>query len=220
MGKDNQDYFKRAGRSGGPPGPLRHFRQQYGMMRAELSREAEPGLPRPSISPPGPEPRLAEVESEAPLGASAGGPPPEASFEEPESEARPPAPGDEASLESSEPETQVEEPEPSRTPPEVREPGEWTGVPNGPTEMDFGPEPEEANGSASPEPGAEPSPGQSEFGPPASEEYIGPLPEPLAGLVRRFPRAFRLMARLGGGSARRVASMADRIERTIESGGR
>lgn len=40
MGRDNQDYFKRGGRSGGPPGPLRHFREQIGQQRARLARGA------------------------------------------------------------------------------------------------------------------------------------------------------------------------------------
>lgn len=44
MGRDNQDYFKRGGRSEGPPGPLDHFRQRFAQQQAELAREA-PGRP-------------------------------------------------------------------------------------------------------------------------------------------------------------------------------
>lgn len=51
MGSDNQDYFKRAGRSVGPPGPLRHFRQKLSQERAFLQRGEEhviPGEARPT----------------------------------------------------------------------------------------------------------------------------------------------------------------------------
>lgn len=171
MGKDNQDYFKRAGRSGGPAGPLRLFREQLGKQQAELARGGERGFPRPPPAPVAPPPPSPEV---------------------------------------------------SRGPVEPREPGEWKGVPNGRTEMEAQPAAREANGLAPPEPGEE-SLGQEAsedrgFGPPASEEYVGPLPAPVARVVRRFPRSFRTLAWLTKGPARRFASLADRIERTLEAG--
>ena len=45
MGKDNQDYFKRAGRSGGPAGPLDHFKSALSKERAMLRRDQEHRLP-------------------------------------------------------------------------------------------------------------------------------------------------------------------------------
>ena len=45
MGKDNQDYFKRAGRSGGPAGPLDHFKSALSQERAMLRRDQEHKLP-------------------------------------------------------------------------------------------------------------------------------------------------------------------------------
>jgi len=217
MVKDNQDYFKRAGRSGGPRGPLRLFREQYGIQRAELTRESP--HPPAAAAPPGPELQLQEVESERPFEGAVGGRPPDERLGGPE--AGPRDAGAETRLEGTESETPLEMPEEEpRIAPEIREPDEWTGVPDGRTEMELGLDRNQPNGSAPPELEPTPLSGQPEFGPPASEEYIGPLPEPLASLVRRFPRAFRLLARLTGEPARRFASMADRIERTIESGGR
>lgn len=69
MGRDNQDYFKRAGRSGGPPGPLRQFREQLGKQQAELSRERGfPGSRRPPFptAPPPPEETPTEETAAAP----------------------------------------------------------------------------------------------------------------------------------------------------------
>lgn len=64
MGRDNQDYFKRAGRSGGPPGPLRQFREQLGKQQAEIARGGERGFPA-SQRPPFPPPQAGEEEQSA-----------------------------------------------------------------------------------------------------------------------------------------------------------
>jgi len=45
MGKDNQDYFKRAGRSIGPAGPLRQFKAALSQERAVLRRDQEHRIP-------------------------------------------------------------------------------------------------------------------------------------------------------------------------------
>lgn len=45
MGKDNTDYFKRAGRSIGPAGPLDHFKSTVSQKRALLRRDMEHRLP-------------------------------------------------------------------------------------------------------------------------------------------------------------------------------
>ncbi|HEY0840958.1 MAG TPA: hypothetical protein VGD74_12280 [Vulgatibacter sp.] len=45
MGKDNQDYFKRAGRSIGPAGPLEHFKAKVSQKQALLRRDMEHRLP-------------------------------------------------------------------------------------------------------------------------------------------------------------------------------
>lgn len=82
MVKDNQDYFKRGGRSGGPAGPLHHFRQKLGQERAVLSRGEERGFPghrpptyhQPGEPPeiPGEHPRPAEAEAGQRPNAEAG----------------------------------------------------------------------------------------------------------------------------------------------------
>lgn len=45
MGKDNQDHFKRGGRSGGPPGPRSQHKAQLTRQRATLRRDQEHVLP-------------------------------------------------------------------------------------------------------------------------------------------------------------------------------
>lgn len=92
MGKDNQDYFKRAGRSGGPAGPLHLFRQKLGQERAVLSRGQERGFPGhrpPTYHPPGEPP---QVPGERAPGTNGGGQEPRgAARDEQRTEARPTA---------------------------------------------------------------------------------------------------------------------------------
>ncbi|AKU89792.1 hypothetical protein [Vulgatibacter incomptus] len=45
MGRDNQDYFKRAGSTGGPPGPLYLFKSKLSQEKAVLHRDQEHVLP-------------------------------------------------------------------------------------------------------------------------------------------------------------------------------
>lgn len=81
MGRDNQDYFKRGGRSEGPPGPLRHFRERLGQQQAELSRgegRKFPGARRAAPPPPRPTP-----EEESPATTSPANAPTEASARPP-----------------------------------------------------------------------------------------------------------------------------------------
>lgn len=184
MGRDNQDYFKRGGRSGGPPGPLHQFRDQMGRQHAALSRGGERGFPgsRPQPGPPRRRPTPEEEEAvrargedRAELGSAAGG------------GDGPAAEGSAATRESRE---------------------------------------EHAGSSAS----------EASFGPPASEEYAegydgagvqrtngASLPAPLEGMVRRFPRLSRALARMARAQAvpaRKFADLGERIESTLGSGRR
>jgi len=70
MVKDNQDYFKRAGRSGGPPGPRKQFKDRLSRERAVLKRDQEHVLPseRPKAGRRA-EPLTAVEETEAQLAA-------------------------------------------------------------------------------------------------------------------------------------------------------